>query len=641
MKKLANSKVFGFIASVVLSVGCGNQATPEAENEIPLPDFSKPDSTLSLAPGSSEKFYGTTLVWNPNVDAQTLANVLGKVEDERRFNFEFNETKLKSSQMSDQLDSEKVLKQDQIASLRGQIAGSKEAEIIQSAYRTAWGKAQEYAQTEWLIEGRSTPESEKSVREYCEGVVWKYALSEQILDESYTSMPPVPPICSKTLESGEPLLSQAATACQPDENGKNYTVCYWQEGVMKSRYFTKRLKDASCIEDASSPKCKLLDYIKSAEFKTPSKRSSFVRGFLGSSPKPRFKTGGNRYKLTAITGGNSFEKTSPYYKLKIMLSNPELAMSSRTVFADGASDLLGRGNSFGSVARKDFARYLEDAFVEKSSEETIQVDMNWKMYQEPYWVSDTIEPSLNAKFYESFNILIEESPSLFGSEELLEIDAQIAQQALPIRNRILELETEIQALAVRQQGLRTSTSKARERWLDYKVEIAVKYLRGGAALALWDRVTVEVTDLPEAGQTEVLYRIEGGQSGPSLKTLRGCYDNETFGSVDCKEALDVEIYIPMEVSKDVERNSILITKDLEQANKYGFAFKSKFNGSDYNHLVGEELEGSRLSIELFPRRVSNLLTVLSGEGKIMRNGVANYSMAINLSTTNFDAAIDE
>ena len=646
--------IFFLVAGLQWS--CGNQPDQQKDQDLPSPEFNLSDGGLRGLETGEQSFYGSTSIWDPQLQPETLAEIIEAVKSARSTNLEYEKTKAKNERVNSELVNQVNEAEKKIEELRGVLADVGEAEQAPH-YRPIWEKfALEKAAGyfEELLDLQLSEEeknrSRRVFREYCEGVLWQYAVSDALRLTSYSNRPTPLIVCESAFAEnyvpGMPqLLNIAEESCQDAAEGtfKSYMQCFWEHGVVKTRFFREQMQGCSS-RTRSIRRCKNTDSVKDSFLKkietgkieeVLANENNQIESFRTSTPRIILQKKSGPIKTTEwIQAKTASEQDTDFTKIYSGLKIANLLAADNTV-----SDVQELDSSIrvftgvDAAINEAFFRSLIKIWIQDfnmiqyrlNSESTLRnISRHEFMFNLPK--ADIEGAAFAENGFLRFLELDEPFHAVFGAPLTVRNDPAILQEIVQLEASITDWKGQISRNQSEYRNLGLS-------WLNKKVQIAVNYHKKGAALALWDQVRVKLIKR-EGDQYEVQWLTDLTKAG-ELSHLRGCFNLALGTSVSCDTQTEVA-EVPMQLRVDPV-GSIHLDFALDSAKEIGMFYSSNI-GSVYtfNLIPHERLFGHRVELNLYPRELSEELIILTGDGKILdaqNNEV--YHLAMDLSQTVF------
>ncbi len=240
-----------YTLSILLLCGCGVNVPPLAQQEI-ISNLTKPawpvaQEGLNLTGNNNRlSMKGSLLIWDEQIDRADIERLskVSLLKKQQSVNYE---------QVSQYVASERQRLQAALPLIDAQ---RRKVRTLTSA---AYARARADNPTEWQrrqreqwdkgsawLEARITElttndphwsreHTDQILHNYCEGKIFAFAVSENLLRRRYTQRPTAHIMC----ENHYRALFADKPACQPaeDDAGRDYFQCIWLHGVLASTYF--------------------------------------------------------------------------------------------------------------------------------------------------------------------------------------------------------------------------------------------------------------------------------------------------------------------------------------------------------------------------------------------------------------------
>ncbi len=292
--------ILGILGSLVLCSSC--RVDPQSRFGAPAQSLPVPPLEDHNLPSYNQ---GIFVVWSLDVTSQNLAQVL-----ERQRVLEQAHAEQWSYAKEHLLEPAK-----QWLTLRDEMSRMDRERRRPSSSKNWWSDLA----SKFLLDVASRKSESFLFELYCESKIWERALDPRFVSESYSARPTPALVCEPFYETSG-LLSESQPSC---EQGKdisvpgNYFSCLWQEGVLKTKLFSKyRYGD----QDVSSNAIRDLSTAKLQNLLSTFSGRRFARDFLRARTLRVRLDGEREYliagsKLPEIVGPDgraAFEGLSPY-----------------------------------------------------------------------------------------------------------------------------------------------------------------------------------------------------------------------------------------------------------------------------------------------------------------------------------------
>ena len=254
LNKILRRSLIGVVAVSVLSLGsCGRvkPATIQPSGQLVVPDYpTNPDKPFSLTDGDSQLVVNASLLlWDREPSPEQVRDILDYTQAARI---------LRSQALVEV--KEKIIEGKKAVALARSHYESFDAQIEDASKNVDHNAVRNYLSPLFasLLEDRLNDLEAKNIitaadkshaealwPAYCEAKLWQLAVNTQ-LSKRYLVRPTPMATCEQYYASKNYFANQELCSSAANAQGKDYFLCIWQEGLLKSELLTNTYKNATC-----------------------------------------------------------------------------------------------------------------------------------------------------------------------------------------------------------------------------------------------------------------------------------------------------------------------------------------------------------------------------------------------------------
>jgi hypothetical protein len=244
-------------ATVMLACGGAKPATPQPRGVLSVPEFpADPAHPFLLTDGENTVNFNASLIfWDKTPTPEQVKAILEHTHGARV---------IKSNalvELSDQVIADKEAAVHARDDYDGYNSRIREAsgDVDKAAVRNYVGKVADSLfsarlsemAAQGLVDASDTARAEALWPAYCEAKLWELAVNAQ-LGRDLLSRPTPFKMCEPYYASRQYFTNQELCGPSAETGGKNYFMCIWNDGLLKSALFAENYKTAKCTP-ANSP----------------------------------------------------------------------------------------------------------------------------------------------------------------------------------------------------------------------------------------------------------------------------------------------------------------------------------------------------------------------------------------------------
>ncbi|MBM4252092.1 MAG: hypothetical protein FJ146_08985 [Deltaproteobacteria bacterium] len=257
LKRLVSPGISLVAASILWSCGSAKPATPQPRGVLPVPTFpSDPAHPFLLTDGENTVNFNASLIfWDKTPSPEQVKAILEHTHGARV---------IKSQalvELSDQViaDKESVVQSRSNYDAFNPRIREASGDVDKAAVRDFVGKVADglfatrlgELATQGLVDSNDIARAEALWPAYCEAKLWELAVNTQ-LGRDFLARPTPLQMCEPYYAARQYFSNAELCGPSTDGAGKNYFMCIWSDGLLKSALFAENYKTAKCTP-ATSP----------------------------------------------------------------------------------------------------------------------------------------------------------------------------------------------------------------------------------------------------------------------------------------------------------------------------------------------------------------------------------------------------
>lgn len=603
-------------------VGCTKkqQSDEQGKGELEVPTFAKAVKPAFLTGvADTAEYTGSFIVWNPTVTKEQVAEVI-----------------LASRKYSQTYATQLTFERDRILPAERAIVLLKtELQKAQTEKNLSLLAVRSTAASRWFDDQLADPsfagldsmdrtQAQAVFEAICESALWKMATSTSFVLAKYLSVPTPLALCRGVYET-KGLLRPEAAACSPatSAEGKNYFPCFWTEGVAKTALFQRY--------GARLPEMLSIDVL--ALEQGIATNVSFWEKVL----RQMSVTIGDRVVSFKIDGQTiSAAATFATAPVDMILSK---SIGTGLTAANAANPSYADALGLISVKRTD--RDVAAIPVADKLRERIRIfwtQLNDSKLNDALLVREpgiAVVPSSGTTADQTPYLAIFEGTDPLADQKVAEVEAALA---VKYQEKVL-LDAEGGSLGEGQNCALLPDNLSCKTRLAQEAQVAAVQADGvGLAIATGTELVVH-RSLNQALSVVLTF----SSRDTKVKQLRVCLDGVLATVVDrdvCtwparlmqKDDVPVELIEKVDVSMDRDTGKLSFGFDPLDFGALGLTPKERPPGDlDFNLIDVGRWHGKRISLELYPAELDEVMAIYSGSGKV-KDEQESLSTTISLTS---------
>lgn len=425
----------------------------------------------------------------------------------------------------------------------------------------------------WLKNALAAKNMQDKEGPLCDAALLKFATSSFFLSNQFTKRPiPFGP-CEKYFEDQGYFKSDA---CKDNANGSDYRSCFWSDSAVAH--------ENSTIE------------------------------FLGAD--------GNKIdqeKTVKLISGKPFKDFLMSRKgVKIYKDGKLLNTFSVTVAGTSAKKYL-------SILRK-LDRNLDDSLLTKVSLTRSEiVTYNDRVFNIHRLHNQPRFPQFQNRYIRSYNGLVKKLPEVYGNKKYPNVPMLDAAGKKKVEAELVKLEADKVRINEARWKIKDLILSTKRKWLTLRDKSAKYLIKKDLVSSIWPYLDLVVTKTKDILMVKL-------QWDEALSTQRvwGCFDLAKEKPVSCvgtdNSLLDMEF--------DKDSGIFNIALQLKDPASFGLKeLKKKPTTSRFQDFTVKQIKGKKLQLDLFPRKYSDKLEILTGKVSILDGEDELHQGSITMSRT--------